>query len=123
MKSLKNGFAALGFVCFTSLALLPVSMTVCGPFTSRLLYPAKAKKIQAVKPALFPALGVSYPLKAAVKRDMIRAEADPLRNLFEQIGAGKSLPLLDADGGGRLISRLIRSVNVSTFIFQPVLNL
>jgi hypothetical protein len=121
MKSLKNGFAALGFVCFTSLALLPVSMTVCGPFTSRLLYPAK--KIQAVKPAPFPALGVFYPLKAAGKRDMIRAEADPLRNLFEQIGAGKSLPLLDAGDGGRLISRLIRSVNISTFIFQPVLNL
>jgi len=121
MKRLKNGFAALGFVCFTSLALLPVGITLCGPFTSRLPY--AAKKVQAVKPGPFPALGVSYPLKAAVKRDMIRAEADPLRNLFEQIGAGRILPLLDADGGGRLISRLIRSVHVSTFIFQPVLNL
>jgi hypothetical protein len=122
MMSLKNTFAALGFVCFSSLALLPVSMTVCGPFTSRLLQPPK--KIHLAKPAPFPALGVAHPVRTSVKRDMLRAEADPLRNLFEQIGVGRMLPVLDADGpGGRLVRRFIRSVNVSNFIFQPVLNL
>ncbi|HEY3306261.1 MAG TPA: hypothetical protein VGL70_22300 [Candidatus Binatia bacterium] len=121
MMSLKNTFAALGFVCFSSLALLPVSMTVCGPITSRILH--AAKKIHRVKPALFPELGVAQPVRTSVKRDMLRAEADPLRNLFEQIG-GRILPVLDADGsGGRLIKRFIRSVKVSTFVFQPVLNL
>jgi hypothetical protein len=122
MMSLKNTFAALGFACFSSLALLPVSMTVCGPITSRILHPAK--KIHRVKPVPFPELGVAHPVRTSVKRDMLRAEADPLRNLFEQIGAGRSLPALDADGsGGRLIKRFIRSVKVSTFVFQPVLNL
>jgi hypothetical protein len=122
MKSLKNSFAALGFVCFSSLALLPVSMTLCGPLTSRLLHPAK--KIHHPKPSLFPALGVAQPIRTSVKRDMLRAEADPLRNLFEQIGAGRSLPALDFDGyGSRLIKRLVRSVKVSKFVFQPVLNL
>lgn len=122
MRRIKNTFAALGFVCFSSLALLPVSMTVCGPLTSRLLH--HSKKIQPVRASKFPELGVARPVSPSVKRDMIRAAADPFRNLFEQIGAGKSLPLLDADGsGGRLIKRFIRNVNISVFVFQPVLNL
>jgi hypothetical protein len=126
MKSLKNGFAALGFVCFSSLALLPVSMTLCGPFTSWLLQPAKKIHLTkpVVKPAPFEALVVAQPVRTSFKRDMLRAEADPLRNLFEQIGAGRVLPGLDADGSGnRLIKRLNRSVMVSSFVFQPVLNL
>jgi len=121
MGRLKNTFAALGFICFSTLALLPVSMTVCGPVTSRLFH--RAKKIHAVKPAPFEVLGVSHSFGSSFKRDMLRAEADPLRNLFEQLG-GRSLPMIDADGlGGRLIMRFLRSVNVSNFIFQPVLNL
>jgi hypothetical protein len=121
MMSLKNTLAALGFVCFSSLALLPVSMTVCGPITSRILHPAK--KIHLVKPAPFDALGEAHPIRTFVKRDMLRAEADPLRNLFEQIG-GRIPPVLDGDGlGGRLIKRFSRSVKVSTLVFQPVLNL
>jgi len=122
MKSLRNTFAALGFVCFSSLALLPVGITVCGPFASRLLHPAK--KIHPVKPVPSPELGVSHPVRTSIARDALRAEADPLRNLFDQIGAGRSLPAFDGNGpGGRLIKRLVRSVKVSTFVFQPVLNL
>jgi len=123
MKSLKNTFAALGFVCFSSLALLPVGMTVCGPVTSRLLHPAK-KVHHLIKLRSFPALAAAHTVATSVARDVLRAEADPLRNLFDQIGAGRNLPVLDVDGtGGGLIKRFIRSVNVSSFVFQPVLNL
>jgi hypothetical protein len=122
MRSLKNPFAALGFVCFSSLALLPVGMTICGPIASRLLHPAK--KIQLVKPSAFPAIAAAQPARISVNRDVIRVGTDPLRNLFEHIAAGGTLTARDADGSrGRLIKRLIRGVHISLFVFQAVLNL
>ncbi len=122
MRGLKNALVGLGFVCFTSLALLPVSMTVCGPFTSRLLH--HAKKIHHVNPDPSPRASTTRAQEATFERDVIPAAGDPARSLFEHLSITRSSLELEPDrAGSRLIQGFIRSVNVSTFVFQPVLNL
>ncbi len=122
MKGLKNTLAALGFVCFSSLALLPVGMTLCGPFMSRLLH--HAKKVHRVNPDPSPRLGVAGPHETTFERDVIPTAADPARSLFEHLSVTRSPAEHEPDrASNRLLHGFIRSVKVSTLVFQPVLNL
>src|SRR5712691_5384298 len=89
MSSFKNLVAALGFVCFSSLALLPVSMTVCGPVTSRILHHAK-KVHHIIDSSPSAQLAIARPYSAAVERDVIPTEGDPARNLFEHTGLARA---------------------------------
>jgi hypothetical protein len=122
MKGLKNTLAALGFICFSSLALLPVGMTLCGPFMSRLLH--HAKKVHHVNPDPSPRLGVARPQGTTFERDVIPAATDPARSLFEHLSVTRSPAEHEPDRTrNRLLHGFIRSVKVSTLVFQPVLNL
>jgi hypothetical protein len=122
MRSLKNVFAALGFLCFVSLALIPIGMSVCGPFTSRLLH--HAKKIHHVNPDPSPHIAAARPQSATFERDVIPTTGDPARSLFEHLSITRS-PGEDepARPKSALIQGFIRSVKVSALVFQPVLNL
>lgn len=122
MKGLKNTLAALGFICFSSLALLPVGMTLCGPFMSRLLH--HVKKVHHVNPDPSPRLGVARPQGTTFERDVIPAATDPARSLFEHLSVTRSPAEHEPDRTrNRLLHGFIRSVKVSTMVFQPVLNL
>ena len=122
MDSLKNTIAALGFICFFSLSLLPVSMTVCGPFTARLLH--HAKKLRHVSQDLSPRLRLVHPDPTALERDAILEEGNPQRNLsghawVARRPAGAEPRSLDLASA----LRFIPGGKVSTLIFQSVLNL
>ncbi|HEY2987278.1 MAG TPA: hypothetical protein VGL11_06105 [Candidatus Binatia bacterium] len=122
MRSVKNLVAALGFICFSSLALLPVSMTVCGPLTSRL--PHHAKKIRHVVPHPATAFAAVQPEGNVFTRDVIPTEGDPARNLFEHTAVARNGAALEPDGPQiHLAQGFIHRAKVSAFVFQPVLNL
>lgn len=119
MSNLRKTVAALGFVCFFSLALLPVSMAVCGPFMSRLFHQAK-RHHHAVRER-FPEMSAAPARAAFAQRDII-SEADPVRSLFEHTGIGRSSALAEAALPEiHLNQRFLRSAKISSFVFHSVL--
>lgn len=120
MKHLRKTVAALGFVCFVSLALLPVSLSVCGPITARLFHHAK-KLHHAVSPASFPQLEAVPAQRLAFERDVI-SESDPVRSPWEHAAAARSPAGPEPDGPELHLSQgLIDSARVSHFVFHTVL--
>ena len=120
MKHLRKTVAALGFVCFVSLALLPVSLTVCGPILARLFHHAK-RPHQAVIAVSFPQLGAVPVHRLAFERDVI-SESDPLRIPWEHAAAARSPAGPEPDGQGLHWSRgFTDSAKVSDFVFHTVL--
>ena len=119
MNKLRKTVAALGFVCFVSLALLPVSLTVCGPITARLFHQAK-KLHHSVSAASFPRLGVVPARTVAFERDII-SEADPVRTPWEHAAAARSPAAPEPDDPELHLSQgLIDSAKVSDFVFHTV---
>lgn len=87
MNILRKTVAALGFVCFFSLALLPVSMSICGPVTWRMLLHAKRPHHPAGNVFSHPV--AAKPQGSSLERDIIRdiiPEEDSVRSLFEHTG-------------------------------------
>ena len=93
MNTLRKTLAALGFVCFFSVALLPVSMSICGPVMWRMLlhhtkhphHPAGAPLPQhpvAAKPQQGSIL-------EGLERDVIPVE-DSIRSLVEHTGIARN---------------------------------
>jgi hypothetical protein len=120
MKHLRKTFAALGFVCFVSLALLPVSLTVCGPITARLFHHAK-RLHHAVSAAALPQLGAVPTQRVAFERDII-SEADPVRTPWEHAAAARSPAGPEPDRPELHWSQgFIDSAKVSNFVFHTVL--
>jgi hypothetical protein len=121
MNNLRKTLAALGFVCFFSLALLPVSMTVCGPVTWRLLH--HAKRLHPERPghdALLRFVGVP-PHAAGLERDII-PEGDPVRNLFEYPGIARNPAGIEPDNPEFYTSQgFVDSSRVSGFDSHTVL--
>jgi len=96
MNNLRKTLAALGFVCFFSLALLPVSMTVCGPVTWRLFHHAKRLHPErAGHDALLRFVGAQSHA-AGLERDII-PEGDSVRNLFEYPGIARNPAGIEPD--------------------------
>lgn len=88
MNNLRKTLAALGFVCFFSLALLPVSMTVCGPVTWRLFHHAKRLHPERAGHDALPRFVGEQPHATGLERDII-PEADSIRNLLEYPGIAR----------------------------------
>ena len=122
MGSLKNKVAAFGFVCFCSLALLPVSMTVCGPFTSKLLH--HAKKLHHASRDRSDGFRSAQPDTRSLERDMIPEKDDPLRNPLQHAAAARNPAGPQLQGPEtHLAHGFILGAKASTLIFQSVLNL
>ncbi len=122
MNHLRKTVAALGFVCFFSLALLPVSMTLCGPITSRLNHHAKRLHQVSLRPSYGSSvrLEVPQPFRASFERDVI-PEGDSVRSL-EHTGLGRSPAGPEPDGPEISPGRgLVREARVSGFVFHTVL--
>jgi hypothetical protein len=122
MKNLRKTVAALGFICFVSLALLPVSLTVCAPITTRLFHHAK-RLHHTLSVASFPQLGAVPTQRAAFDRDLI-SEADPVRIPWEHAAAARNPGGPEPDRPGLHLSReFIDSEKISSFAFHSVLTL
>ena len=123
MNHLRKTVAALGFVCFFSLALLPVSMTLCGPITSLLNHHAKRLHHVSYHESYGPSVRLEFaqPFTASFERDVI-AEGDSGRSLLEHTGIGRSPAGPEPDGPGIFSGRgLVRSATFSSFVFHTVL--
>ena len=122
MGSLKNKVAAFGVVCFCSLALLPVSMTVCGPFTSKLLH--HAKKLHHASRDRSDGFRSAQLDTRYLERDMIPEEDDPLRNPLQHAAAARNPASPQLQGPeAHLAHGFFLGAKASTLIFQSVLNL
>ena len=122
MGNLKSKIAAFGFVCFVSFALLPVSVTVCGPATSRLLH--HAKKVHQVSRDPSPQIRSAQPDRTVLQRDMIPEESDPVRDPLQHAWAARSPAAPQPQSAeAHLAHGFICDPKVSTLIFQSVLNL
>jgi hypothetical protein len=120
MKHLRKTIAALGFVCFVSLALLPVSLTVCGPILARLFHHAKRLHHSAIAVS-FPQWSAVSAQRVAFERDVI-SEADPVRTPWEHAAAARSPAGPEPDGPELHLSQgFIDSAKVSNFVFHTVL--
>lgn len=123
MNHLRKTVAALGFVCFFSLALLPVSMTLCGPLTSRLNHHAKRLHRESYRISYGSTVRLEFaqPLTASFGRDIL-AEGDSVRSMLEHTGIGRSPSGPEPDGPEISQSRgLIHSARASGFDFHTVL--
>jgi len=99
MGTLRKAVAALGFVCFFSVALLPVSMSICGPVTWRMLHHAKRPHHPAGDVFSHPV--AAKPQGSNLERDIIRdiiPEEDSLRSLFEHTGIARNPVGFEPDG-------------------------
>lgn len=121
MNKLRKTLAALGFVCFFSLALLPVSMTVCGPVTWRLTH--HAKRLHPVHEGrdLSSRFVVAQQQTAGLERDII-PEEDSARNLFEYPGIARNPAGVQPDNPEIYMSQgFFESARVSSFESHTVL--
>ena len=89
MINLRKTVVALGFVCFCSLALLPVGMGICEPVTWQLFHHAKRAHQMRVKPDFFHRLLVTQPQGSDIQRDIL-PEEDSLRNLTQYTGIARN---------------------------------
>jgi hypothetical protein len=99
MSILRKTVAALGFVCFFSVALLPVSMSICGPVTWRMLHHAKRVHHPTGDDLSRPA--AARPQGSNLERDIIRdiiPEEDSVRSLFEHTGIARHPVSFGLDG-------------------------
>ena len=99
MSILRKTVAALGFVCFFSVALLPVSMSICGPVTWRMLH--HAKRSHHPTGEVFSRPVAAQPQASNLERDIIRdiiPEEDSVRSLFEHTGIARDPVVLEPAG-------------------------
>lgn|GEM_PF-3341358 len=92
MSILRKTVAAVGFVCFFSVALLPVSMSICGPVMWRmLLHHAKHSHHPTGAALAHPV--ASKPQQGSIleglERDVIPVE-DSVRSLVEHTGIARN---------------------------------
>jgi hypothetical protein len=121
MDRLRKTLAALGFVCFFSLALLPVSMTVCGPVTWRLNHHAKRLHALHAGRDLSPRFVVLQHQAAGLERDII-PEEDSARNLLEYPGIASNPAGVQPDNPEIYTSQgFFESARVSSFESHTVL--
>ncbi len=119
MGFLRKTVVGLGFVCFFSVALLPVSMSVCGPATWRMLHHAK-RLHHATRDAL-PHVIAAQPQGSNFERDVI-PEEDSARSLLEHTGIARNPVNLGPDGPEVVASQgYIESAWVSSFASHTVL--
>jgi hypothetical protein len=123
MGILRKTVAALGFVCFFSVALLPVSMSICGPVTWRMLH--HTKRMHHPADDALPRPVAARPQGSNLERDIIRdiiPEEDSLRSLFEHTGIARH-PLGFGPDGPEIFSSqgFVERAWVSSFASHTVL--
>ncbi|HKA34769.1 MAG TPA: hypothetical protein VKH64_16260 [Candidatus Binatia bacterium] len=122
MSILRKTVAALGFVCFFSVALLPVSMSICGPVTWRMLH--HAKRNHPIADVLSHPVA-ARPQSGNLERDIIRdiiPEEDSVRSLFEHTGIARNPVGFEPDGPEIYASQeFVERAWVSSFAFHTVL--
>jgi hypothetical protein len=123
MSILRKTVAALGFVCFFSVALLPVSMSICGPVTWRMLHHAKRPHHPTADVFSHPV--AAKPQGSNLERDTIRdiiPEEDSLRSLFEHTGIARNPVGFEPDGPEIYTSQgFVERAWVSSFASHTVL--
>ena len=121
MSNLRKAVAALGFVCFFSLALLPVGMSICEPVTWQLFHHAKRAHQMRARPDRFHRLLVTQPHSSDVQRDIL-PEEDSLRNQLHYTGITRNPAGAEPDNWDAYVSQgFIESAKVSSFDFHTVL--
>jgi hypothetical protein len=121
MKNVRKAVAALGFVCFFSLALLPVGMTICEPVTWQLFHHAKRLHQAHARHDSSPRLLVAQPRGTGVERDIL-PEADSTRNLLGYTGIARKLAGAEPDNREIDVSQgSIENARVSSFDSHTVL--
>jgi hypothetical protein len=123
MDALKKKIAALGFICFFSFGLLPVGISVCGPFTSMLSHMRHAKSTGLAAPAAAAGLKRVQSGRQTVENDLLLEEENGSGKSFHGSTAVKpaTMPLRGSEFSfGR---RHTSGGKVSTFLLQSVLNL
>ena len=124
MGTLKKKVAAIGFICFFSLGIFPLSMAVGGPVTSRLLHIHHAKRSQHVDNDFSDGFKPARPDRAMLEKDVLPEEDSELRNPLENASAAKNSAEISLQGlEFFLTSRLTLAGKVSTYIFQSTFNL
>ena len=123
MNILRKTLAALGFVCFFSVALLPVSMSICGPVTWRMLHHAKHPHRPIGEVLSHPI--AAKPQGSNLERDIIRdliPEEDSLRSLLEHTGIARNPVGFEPDGPEIYASQgFVERAWVSSFASHTVL--
>jgi len=123
MSILRKTVAALGFVCFFSVALLPVSMSICGPVTWRMLHHAKRPHHPTADVCSRPV--AAKPQGSNLERDTIRdiiPEEDSVRSLFEHTGIARNPVGFAPDGPEIYTSQgFVERAGVSSFASHTVL--
>jgi hypothetical protein len=121
MSNLRKAVAALGFVCFFSLALLPVGMSICEPLTWQLFHHGKHAHQMRARPEVFHRLHVAQPHGSDVQRDIL-PEEDSLRNLPQYTGIARSPAGAEPDNREPHVGQgFVESARVSSFDSHTVL--
>lgn len=122
MQALKNKLATLSFIGLVTLALLPVSLSVCSPAAAKLRH--HAKKLHRVARSPIPTLKAPEPPSHVVVKDVLPEENRELKNLSEDHATARSAVRPPRDGlHAAWGSRTRVAHGTSILILQSVLNL
>ena len=122
MQALKNKLATLSFIGLVTLALLPVSLSVCGPAAAKLRH--HAKKLHPVARGQIPALRAMHPPGHAIVRDVLPEENRELKNLSENYATVRRVVRPPRDGShAAWATRTHVTDRRPILILQSVLNL